>query len=399
MQLSRPRWLRFFGMGAVMMCLGVSVCMASPKGSPSKEPWIVDLHVDTLMHLTKRWYDLRQSQRYRSVDIPKLRRSGVHGVVFVLFVRSGLRGESAWRYLQKMLATYQRMLRTYPDTFSHVQTVYELEEARRQGKIGTMLAVEGAHAFGGKLAHVRDFLRWRPLYVGLTWDNSNVFATSARDESRRCPKLWPRFFREGARGPWRRKARHFRRCGDGLTFLGKQLVQILEDAGIWVDLSHAGRQTFWDVMRIARRPVIASHSNAFALCSHYRNLTKRQLVAIKKNGGLVGINFFTRYLESGVPPEKVRMGRIIEHLRYFAKTMGSAHLALGSDYDGGITAPRGLEHVGRLLRLKRALHRTSQERALWRGFWGENVLRLMRAREEMWARPKKEPLPKKPISR
>ena len=105
----------------------------------------------------------------------------------------------------------------------------------------------------------------------------------------------------------------------------------MERLGMVVDVSHLSNKGFWDVMEIAKKPIVASHSNALALCSHPRNLSDDQLKALKKNGGVTGINFCASFLENN---SNATLDDIVRHIEYINGLIGEGHVGFGSDYDG-----------------------------------------------------------------
>ena len=170
-----------------------------------------------------------------------------------------------------------------------------------------------------------------------------------------------------------------------------------------VDLSHAGEKTFYDVLEVSTKPVLVSHSNAAALTPHYRNLKDKQLEALKKNGGVIGVNFFSEFLDSGYPkrvkklyekhhkidPDKkpstdkmyatltkkqkdevnAPMEMVLKHIDYLVKKVGIDHVAIGSDFDGINSTPQGLEDVSKFPLLTKAL--------LDRGYKQEDIAKIM----------------------
>lgn len=331
------------------------------KGAKLGGGIVLDLHADTLYQLMRGGrYDLGRWQKGRDLDIPKLRRGGVGGQVFVMWVppRVMRRRGDGWRYLQRMYGTYRWMLRRYRRVFVHASRGHQVRRAHAQGKIAALLAIEGLHPLEGRLSRLKTIAGWGLTYAGLTWNNTNAFAMAAATERRR---------KKRGRGVW------------GLTKRGRKAVRLLEKHRILVDLSHAGRRTFWDVARMARRPFVASHSNADRLCGHYRNLTDRQLRAIRKAKGVVGVNFYTAYLRPGRTHRRAKIADLLRHIYYMRKVAGEAHIALGSDYDGMISKPAGLEHIGKLGRLRQALLRKGFGKKALRLLFGENVLRVLDA--------------------
>ena len=134
--------------------------------------------------------------------------------------------------------------------------------------------------------------------------------------------------------------------GPGLTDAGRALVAACNRLGVLVDLSHLNEAGFWDVARISEAPLVATHSNAHALCASSRNLTDRQLDAVRGSGGVVGVNFAVNFLrEDGDQVPDTPIGEILRHVDYLADRMGIDHVAFGSDFDGAVV-PDAVGGVG-----------------------------------------------------
>ena len=315
---------------------------------------LIDLHADTMYRQMKHWLNLRKPQRWRDLDLPKLRRGGVGAQVFVLWIdpRKTKRPGDGWRALLRMYRGYKRLLKESRGRLVHARTAQDVRRIVKQGKIAALLAIEGLHPLEGRPYRVQTIARWGLVYAGLTWNNSNAFASSATQESK---------------GQGRK----------GLTARGRKVVRLLERHRILVDVSHLGPRAFWDVIKLARRPVIASHSNAKSVCSHVRNLTPRQIRAIAKTGGVIGVNFYPRFLRQGRHWRRASIRDILKHIKALARVGGWKTVALGSDFDGIPRGPRGLRHVGQLPSLTRALLKAGIKGKRLRGLLGHNVLRLL----------------------
>jgi membrane dipeptidase len=231
----------------------------------------------------------------------------------------------------------------------------------------------------------------------LTWNNSTDWATSAKDETDPDARL-PR---------------------KGLSSFGKKVVRRMNRLGMMVDVSHVGERTFWDVMKVTRKPVIASHSSAWALSHHRRNLKDNQLRAIAKNGGVVFINFAPWFIDSTYSaketaleerykpridsirgsikgddfikdqftaealkteyePIRPTLATLIDHFDYVAKLIGVDHVGIGSDFDGIPVTPRGMDDVTHLPNITRELLRRGYSETDVRKILGENFLRVLR---------------------
>jgi hypothetical protein len=207
--------------------------------------------------------------------------------------------------------------------------------------------MEGADCLSGKAEALAGWRNEGLRYLGLTWNNSNPFATAAADRGQR---------------------------GRGLTDLGRELVRESNRLGVLVDLSHASEKTFWDVYRESRAPIIASHSCAASLRPHLRNLDDEQARAIARTGGVIGVNFHQPFLRH---PGPATVDDVARHIAHLARVAGPEHVALGSDFDGLITAPEGLEDASKLPNLTAALLRQGLAAPDIRRILGENVLRVL----------------------
>lgn len=309
----------------------------------------MDLHADTPLHLVEKGgYSLRQRLSFNQVDVPRLRQGNVAGQFFVLYPppRPTLAGR-AEDFCRRALEAIRRAA-VESGEIEMVATSAELRAARARGKIGGFLGIEGSECLSGK---VEALSRWRALgvrYLGLTWNYlDNPFATAATDT--------------------RNRAR-------GLTEAGRTLVAEANRLGVLIDLSHASEQTFWDVYEVTRGPLIASHSSSASLCRHPRNLDDEQARAIARTGGVIGVNFHRPFVKARGP---VTVDDVAAHVLHLVRVAGPDAVALGSDFDGLITVPDGLEDVSRLPNLTAALLRAGLAPADVRKVLGENVLRVL----------------------
>ncbi len=143
--------------------------------------------------------------------------------------------------------------------------------------------------------------------------------------------------------------------GPGLTEAGRDLIRACNELKIMIDLSHMNEKGFWEIAELSKAPLVASHSNVHALCPHSRNLTDRQLDAIRDTGGLVGINFGVLFLrDDGVKDASTGLDKLVRHVAYIAERIGIDRVALGSDFDG-TTIPAELKDASGLPKLVDAL--------------------------------------------
>lgn len=193
----------------------------------------------------------------------------------------------------------------------------------REGDIAAIVHLEGADALAPDLSDLEAWYERGLRSVGIVWSRPNAFAEGV-------PFAFP-----GSPD-----------TGPGLTDAGRALVAACNRLGVLVDLSHLNEAGFWDVARISEAPLVATHSNAHALCASSRNLTDRQLDAVRGSGGVVGVNFAVNFLrEDGDQVPDTPIGEIVRHVDYLADRMGIDHVAFGSDFDGAVV-PDAVGGVG-----------------------------------------------------
>jgi len=203
----------------------------------------------------------------------------------------------------------------------------------REGEITAIVHMEGAEAIAEDLSNLQDWYARGLRSIGIVWSRANAFAEGVPFRFPASPDTGP-----------------------GLTDAGRALVRECNELGILVDVSHLNERGFWDVAEISDRPVVATHSNAHALCASTRNLTDAQLDAIRDSGGVVGVNFAVTFLrKDGLNDfEDTGLDEIVRHVDYLVDRMGIDHVAFGSDFDGCVV-PAALGDVSGLPRLVEAL--------------------------------------------
>jgi membrane dipeptidase len=309
---------------------------------------ILDLHADTPCQLVKRGgYSLRQRLSFNEIDVPRMRAGNLGGQFFSLWpTPESVAAGRADEFCRKAL-TAIRKAAAESGAIEMVDSVASFREVRARGGIGGFLGMEGAECLSGRVENLAAWRKEGVRYLGLTWNGLNAFATPAADRKHK---------------------------GRGLTDLGRALVGEANRLGVLVDVSHASARTFWDTVRVARAPIIASHSSAAALRRHPRNLDDEQARAIARSGGVIGVNFFSLFLRRGRP---ATVDDVARHVSHFVRVAGAEHVALGSDFDGYIRVPRGLEDVSRLPNLTAALLAHGLTPAEVRLVLGKNVLRVL----------------------
>jgi membrane dipeptidase len=210
------------------------------------------------------------------------------------------------------------MARAAPDDFRLCRSVAEIRAAMDGDVIAGVMHMEGAEAIGPDLDALYLFYEMGLRSLGPVWSRETIFGHGV-------PMAFPG-------GP---------DTGPGLTAKGRDLVRLCDELGIVIDLSHLNEKGFDDVAAVSSAPLVATHSNAHALCNSPRNLTDRQLHMIRERGGMVGFNFATFYLNAdGTADPATGWDVMLRHLDHLIEQAGEDHVGLGSDFDGCVLPER-----------------------------------------------------------
>ncbi|EGW36253.1 dipeptidase [Desulfosporosinus sp. OT] len=280
-----------------------------------KKPYIIDGHCDSLIHFVNGERTLQDPSEGGHWDIQRARRAGVALQFMAAFIETRYKPSSAtWRGLQ-LIEGAHRFIGDHPDQIFLVQTKLDLQQVPDSARIGILLSVEGGEILGESIFMLDIIFKLGVRALGLTWNQRNALGDGV-----------------GEVGTQSR-----------LTQLGQEVVLRMNKLGMLIDVSHLNEAGFWHVLELSNDPIAASHSCARALCAHPRNLTDQQLRALAKNKGVVGINFYPRFLkEAG----KTTRNDVVRHICHIADVAGVETVGLGSDFDGISEAPDGLGHVG-----------------------------------------------------
>jgi membrane dipeptidase len=348
-------------------------------------PPVFDGHNDTLLNLLLRKRGGGRSFFEKSdaghVDLPRAVEGGFGGGFFACFAppnpRAGWSEEEALRltedgyevagappldpeyargFADAMTELLFRLEEEAEGRLKVVRTAAEIESCLKGGVVAAILHFEGAENLGadpGALGELHD----RGLRsLGLVWSRPNAYAHGVPFRFPSSPDTGP-----------------------GLTDAGRDLVRECDRLGILVDLSHLNERGFWDVAAITDAPLVATHSNAHALCPSSRNLTDRQLDAIRDSDGMVGVNFAVAFLrEDGRDDADTPLETVVRHVDYLVERVGIGRVGLGSDFDGAMV-PKVIGDVSGLPRLLAALGERGYGEAELRKLAHENWLRVLRA--------------------
>ena len=304
-------------------------------------------------------------------DIPRLRQGGVGGQFWSVYTPSTMMDKEATRVTIEQIDTVHRMTKKWGETFQLALTADDVERGFKNGKISSMIGMEGGHSIDNSLPTLRMFYALGARYMTLTHNGNLRWADAAADKP----------------------------VHGGLTKFGEEVVREMNRLGMLVDLSHVSPDTMKDALSITEAPVIFSHSSARAICNVPRNVPDDVLQMVAKNGGVVMVTFVPGFISQavadfdakpeaerkGVEPPKATLSQVADHIDHIRKVAGIDHIGLGGDFDGITQVVVGLEDVSKYPDLTAELLRRGYKDDDVKKIIGGNVLRVMRQAEKVAA--------------
>ena len=379
--------------GAAVAMFIACTCAAQNVDDAKRIPTGVlgfDTHIDTAQRVLIEKVDIGHRVSNGMIDLPRLREGGVHVPFFALWVPSYYPGAEAVRRTLDLRDAMQEVFDKYPDQVELATSARAIKRIVAEKKIAAFLTIEGGHQIDDDLRVLRTYRRIGILSMTLTHFRSNHWADSSTG-----------------------KAEH-----NGLTDFGKQVVREMNSIGMIVDVSHVSDKTFYDVLEVTSKPVIASHSSCFVYSDIPRNMKDDMFRALAKNGGVVGVNFASSFLnqkdahelknrvsqQNQMEPnltgaeldafaareqapysnDRLRVAnatvedaaKCIDHI---VKVAGIDHVGIGSDFDGiSGSVARGLEDVSKMSNLTAALLKRGYSEQDIQKIMGGNFLRVVR---------------------
>jgi membrane dipeptidase len=344
----------------------LTLSAANLEGRSAGLPQIIlDAHCDVLQRVLDRNYDLAgPTPKHCQSDIPLWREGGMNAIFLSVWVDPrDFHNDAAVCRAWDLIAAYKDQLRRHSDTLVHCETAAEVRQAINQGKIATLLGIEGGIAINNDLSLIREYRAAGVTHMTLTWRGNLAWAGSANP-------------------------RNGETTNTGLNKFGREVVRQLNQAGMVVDLSHVSDQTFYDALAVTSKPVFVTHSNARALSHHSRNLTDEMLRALATNGGVIGANFYWDFLErEGRGSDErgattVTLETVLDHIDHMVQVAGIDHVGIGSDWEGDIEPALGLENASKMPDLIAGLRRRGYSEDAVRKISAENFLRVLMANEQ-----------------
>lgn len=258
-----------------------------------------DAHCDIWTHVTH-CYLAGEHDIFRKYHYDRWKKGGLEGGIFVIWNDPPF-DENPLERTRQMQAAIAQEEPECADILSVVRSYSDMESARKAGKMYTFIGHEGLKSIGEDLDLIDDFYSFGARHASLTWNEENLLATGARGNPEH-----------------------------GLTDTGKRAVRKIQDLGMILDVSHLNDTSFWDLLRAANGPVVATHSNARALCNQARNLTDDQLKELAMTGGIAGLNSFNEFVHP--EEDKQTVENLVKHLIHMVDIMGIDHVGFGFDF-------------------------------------------------------------------
>ena len=366
-----------------------------------KNSFIADMHCDTISRFIG-GDDLTKDNSEGHIDIPKLKEGAVDLQVFACYVgppRNELQKHQAAKRVFDQIDAIHQLVDENPDDLLLLSTSEDTRKLRGTRKTGVLIGIEGGYAIENDLRLLRSFYRNGARLMTLTHWLDTDWADASGDPEANL---------------------------GGLTDFGEQVIEEMNKLGMIIDVSHSHDETFWDVIRLTKDPIVASHSCSRKLSLHHRNLSDKMLKALAKNKGVIGINFAPGFLNAEnslqlnalrsellkkydlpedregfekandqakekfrqeyltrsdelkktLPPIDART--VVDHIEHVIKVTGNAnHVGLGSDYDGIGNPPTGLEHIGKIINITAEMIRRNFKETDIRKILGGNFQRVL----------------------
>jgi membrane dipeptidase len=371
-----------------------------------REVPLVDGHNDLLENVAGRYHSSWDSANIAvphpelMTDIPRLRAGEVGAQFWSVWVPPQPPGNARALHLAiEQFDLFQRMMARWPDAFEQARTAADIERIHREGKVASLIGVEGGHAIENSLGVLRVLYALGARYMTLTWNNGQPWADAQSDTVR----------------------------AGGLSPFGREVVREMNRLGMLVDLAHVSDSTMAQAIRVSEAPVIFSHSSARSLSAVLRNVPDPILRMVRDNGGIVMVNFECDFVDSATArwradgmaalqalraqpggdtldlrqafaawrsahprPPAPPIGRLADHIDHIRQVAGIDHVGYGSDFDGIDCAPAGLTDVSMFPNLTAELLRRGYSDGDVKKVIGLNFLRVMRQAERVAARLQRE---------
>lgn len=357
------------------------------------ESIVVDSHNDFIWQVYDKGATFNECSFTQS-DLPRFRSGGVDVQFFAVWIPMK-EVKNSFSFVKGQIKRLNQIEQENSGDIEFAKSYEDIMSILAKKKICGLIGVEGGTAIENNLDNINKLYVMGVRYIGLTWNNSNLIGSSAKDETEK-----------GKKG--------------GLTDFGKKVIERMNELGMLIDVAHLGENSFWDVYNLSTQPVFSSHSNAYAINPHFRNLTDEQIQAIAKSGGVIQVNFYDEFLDKNAKRNRTKnayqlyrkeldelnekygdnlekyneerdkflkekkltggttLDKVIEHIDYIKNLVGADYVGLGSDFDGGISPPAELYDASCYPMITKKLIEKGYSDEEIKKILGLNILRLFK---------------------
>jgi len=359
----------------------------------------VDTHCDTPMEFSRSNFDLGTRHDDGCVDFPRMKEGGLNAEFFAVFIGQGPRNDSSYNKVHKkaldIFDAIHRNVEKNSNLAELAYTAYDAYRIKKSGKIAAFIGVENGYPVGKDISRVKQYYDLGARYITLCHTRNNDICDSSTDQ----------------KGPE----------NNGLSPFGEEVVKEMNRLGMMVDVSHISDSSFYDVIRLSKAPIIASHSSCRALCESPRNLNDDMLMALKNNGGVIQICILSSYLKAPVQNPELDAKRkeitekygdysslpdslkskaraefrtiqkkyeklatvkdAVDHIDHVIQVIGVDHVGIGTDFDGG-GGIDGCKTVADMKNITIELVRRGYTKNDIEKIWGGNIMRVLQEVEK-----------------
>ncbi len=284
-----------------------------------------DLHCDTITAAYEREQNFLKNNLH--IDIERLSKFKSPTQVFAIWL-SKKYYKNAFYMTNKMIDFFEKQIEENNDFISKIKCFDDINNE----KINALLSIEGGESIEDNIENLYHFFDRGVRILTLCWNYENNIGFGA-----------------------------FTKSEQGLKPFGKDVVRVMNDINMVIDVSHLNEEGFWDLYKISKKPFIATHSNSYSVCSHFRNLKDDQLRAIKDCGGIVGINLYPKFLTN---KQNATEEDIFKHIDYMSNIMGIDKICLGGDFDGIEDTPLNIGDISQYSMLLKKIEKIYGEQIL-----------------------------------
>lgn len=274
--------------------------------------------------------NLGERSDYGHIDIPRIKEGGYDGQVFAIDYTNPVYSLDYYnttplKRVFQMYDVFRSELEKYPNVVAFCTSYKDIIKAKNENKFVALLSLEGGEPLEGELSILRSLYRLGFRGLQLTYNTRTLLGDG-------CFEPRPK---------------------GGLTDFGAQVVEEMNKIGMLIDISHLNNPGFWNTMELTKSPIVVSHACCSALCEHVRNLDDNQIKALAENGGVMGITYVRSFLNTDM--KKVSVETIVDHIEHVIDLVGADHVGLGSDFEGIVSPPDGLEDSTKVINITKSL--------------------------------------------